>query len=447
MSEQDVDVLVIGGGPAGSISALTLAQRGHSVLLLEREEFPRFHIGESLLPYLAGLLEQLNIYDVVAAQGYVEKWGGEFIDPTETRFFDAVFRADFSIQGDGRHDHIFQVERAKFDKMLLEQAEAAGATVLQGAEVFELLMDGDRMSGARYRRGGEKHEVRSRYVVDASGRAGKIAHKFGLRKKIDRLQMVGVFRHYTGYDEQNNLGAEGDIQIGVHDDGWVWAIPLDSDTISVGTVMPREVFRRSTPEAAFEEHRARVPRIVSRLKGTVPATNIKVETDYCYKSDTVAGNGWVMAGDAGCFGDPMFSGGVTVAAATGFKAGQAVSDALREPERAEEHIQHYSNFYKTGYDTYIRLIQGFYQGELLAVTADAARTTDRAVLEKYMVRLMGGDFWSEHNPLCEEMRARSEWDTFEPFERTKGCPAYPQYDELDRKHLAEARVESAPTAG
>ncbi|MGP3688930.1 NAD(P)/FAD-dependent oxidoreductase [Streptomyces sp. IBSNAI002] len=437
---------MIGGGPAGAVSALVLARQGHRVVLLEKDEFPRFHIGESLLPYMMGLFDQIGLREAVEAQGYVPKFGGEFIDPTETKFFEGVFRADFTKQGEGRHPSAFQVERAKFDKMLTDQAGAAGAEVLFGANVTELLMDGDRMVGVRYERDGRGHELRSAYVVDASGRAGRIAHRFGLRKTLEKLRMVALFRHYEGLDESHNLGVEGDIQVGAHDDGWVWAIPLSKDAISVGTVMPRDVLRATTPEKAFEEHVARIPRITARLTGTRPTTGLRVETDYCYHSDTVIGSGWLMVGDAGCFGDPMFSGGVLVATATAVRAAETIGAALADPAAETRLFDTYSNYFKTGYDTYIRLIHAYYEGELVSVAADAARSTRREDLEKYVIRLIGGDFWSEHNPMAQEMRRRTEWDTFAPFRRVYGCPSYPQLDEFDRKERAAARVHRA-TAG
>ncbi|MFJ8163942.1 NAD(P)/FAD-dependent oxidoreductase [Streptomyces sp. NPDC096136] len=446
MANDTTDVIVIGGGPAGAVSATVLAKQGHNVVLLERDEFPRFHIGESLLPYMMGMFDQIGLREAVEAQGYVPKFGGEFIDPTEKKFFEGVFRADFTKQGDGRYSSAFQVERARFDKMLTEQAAAAGARVLFGANVNELLMEGDRMVGVRYEREGEQHEVRSKYVIDASGRAGRIANRFGLRKTLEKLRMVAVFRHYAGLDESHNLGVEGDIQVGAHDDGWVWAIPLSKDAISVGTVMPRDVLRGSTPEKAFEEHVGRIPRITARLTGTHPTGDLRVETDYCYHSDTVTGPGWVMVGDAGCFGDPMFSGGVLVATATAVRAAETIGAALDDPAAEDHLIDRYASFFKTGYDTYIRLIHAYYDGELVAAAADAARSTDRDTLEKYLVRLIGGDFWSEHNPVAQEMRKRTEWDTFAPFKRVFGCPAYPHLDEADRKERAESRVRRA-TAG
>ncbi|WP_203645805.1 NAD(P)/FAD-dependent oxidoreductase [Streptomyces sp. SID14478] len=433
-------MIVIGAGPAGAVTAYVLAKQGHSVLLLEKEPNPRFHIGESLLPYMMGLFERIGLREVVSSQGYVPKFGGEFIDPTEQKFFEGVFRADFTKQGEGRHDNAFQVQRARFDRMLAEQAQAAGAKLVLGANVGELLMDGDRMVGVRYEHDGESHEAHASYVVDASGRTGRIAHRFGLRKTLEKLRMVAVFRHYSGLDESHNPGVEGDIQVGAHDDGWVWAIPLTKDTISVGTVMPRDVLRASTPQQVFEEHVARIPRITERLKGTEPAMDLKIETDYCYHSDTVTGPGWLMVGDAGCFGDPMFSGGVLVATATAVRAAETLGEALADPSAEERLLDRYANYFKTGYDTYIRLIHAYYDGELVAMAADAARSTDRDTLEKYLVRLIGGDFWSEHNSVAAEMRRRKEWDTFEPFQRVYGCPSYPHLDEQDRKERSEARV-------
>ncbi|MFE1261698.1 NAD(P)/FAD-dependent oxidoreductase [Streptomyces albogriseolus] len=446
MAKETADVVVIGGGPAGSVCAYVLAKQGHSVVLLEKELSSRFHIGESLLPYMMGLFERIGLLETVAAQGYVPKFGGEFIDPTEKKFFEGVFRADFTKQGVGRHDNAFQVERAKFDRMLAGQAEAAGARLLFGANVNELLMDGDRMVGVRYDRDGESHEVRAAYVVDASGRSGRIANRFGLRKTLEKLRMVAVFRHYSGLDERHNPGVEGDIQVAAHDDGWVWAIPLTKDTISVGTVMPRDVLRGSTTQERFDEHLARVPRIVTRLTGTRPSMDLKVETDYCYHTDTVTGPGWLMVGDAGCFGDPMFSGGVLVATATAVRAAETLGEVLADPSAEDRLLERYSNYFKTGYDTYIRLIHSYYDGELVAMAADAARSTDRETLEKYLMRLIGGDFWSEHNSVAQEMRRRKEWDTFEPFQRVYGCPSYPHLDELDRKERSEARVRRV-TAG
>ncbi|MGH3685375.1 MAG: NAD(P)/FAD-dependent oxidoreductase [Pseudonocardiaceae bacterium] len=439
MADTTFDAIVIGGGPAGAVCAATLAKQGYSVIVLERQAFPRFHIGESMLPYMVGMLERLGLLDAVKAQGYVVKRGGEFIDPTGTKFFNAgVFRADFAKQGAGRHSETFQVERSHFDQVMLDQAQQAGARVVHQARVTELVMTGKRITGVRYQYNGQECELSASYVVDASGRAGTIARRFGLRKTIDKLRMVAVFGHYEGLDERHNPGHEGDIQIGSHPEGWVWAIPLSRSRISVGTVMPRAVLRSKTPHQVFAEHVARVPRITQRLTGTRPSTQFWVETDYCYHTDQVTGPGWLMVGDAGCFGDPMFSGGVLVAMVTGANAATTIAQVLAEPAVENRLMTEYANFFKTGYDTYVRLIFSFYESELVSTLADANATTSRDKLEMYMVRLLGGDFWSVHNPIATVLRANREWDTFAPFKPVFGCPVYPELGDLDRRELAAA---------
>lgn len=439
MANTTLDAIVIGGGPAGAVCAATLAKQGRSVVVLERQAFPRFHIGESMLPYMVGLLERLGLLDAVKAQGYVIKRGGEFIDPTGTKFFNAgIFRADFSKQGDGRHSETFQVERAHFDQVLLDQAHRAGARIVHQARVTELVLTGERITGVRYQHNGQEHELSASYVVDASGRTGTIAHRFGLRKTIEKLRMVAVFRHYDGLDERHNPGHEGDIQVGSHPEGWVWAIPLSRHKISVGTVLPRAVLRGKTPQQVFEEHTARVPRITQRLTGTRPSTQFRIETDYCYHTDQVTGPGWLMVGDAGCFGDPMFSGGVLVAMVTGARAATTIAQALAEPTTENRLTTAYANFFKTGYDTYIRLIFSFYESELISALADANAATSHDKLEMYMVRLLGGDFWSAHNPIAAALRTNRDWDTFAPFTPVFGCPVYPELDDLDRRELAAA---------
>ncbi|MFC3456282.1 NAD(P)/FAD-dependent oxidoreductase [Amycolatopsis speibonae] len=441
MADKAFDVIVIGGGPAGSVCAAALADRGHSVAVLERQEFPRFHIGESMLPYMIGLLERLDLVDAVGKQGYVVKRGGEFIDPTGTKFITpGVYRADFSKQGEGRHSETFQVERAHFDQVLLEKARANGAEVITGAAVRELVMTGDRITGVRYRHDGGEHEVSASFVVDASGRAGTIANRFGLRKTTDDLRMVAIFRHYEGLDERYNPGHEGDIQIGSHADGWVWAIPLSGDKVSVGTVMPRAVFREAAKEDIFAEHIERIPRIVERLAGIRPVSELRVETDYSYHTDEVTGPGWLMAGDAGCFGDPMFSGGTLVAMVTAARAADTITRVLADPNGERALTDEYANFFKTGYDTYVRLIFAFYQSELISAVADASTVVEREKLEMYMVRLLGGDFWSEHNPIAQALRANPAWRTFAPFRPVFGCPVYPELDAADRAEIAGARA-------
>jgi FADH2-dependent halogenase len=420
---KQVDVIVIGAGPGGSVAATRLAQLGRSVLVLERREFPRFHIGESLLPSCLVTLGKLGILDRVLAEGYVKKYGGEF-----SFDFGLHIRFPFSDQGPDRYPHAIQVPRAHFDHTLLRCARDAGATVLEGANVTDLLIEGGRVTGVSYDHGGRRHTVRSSFVIDAGGRASKVARTFGLRKPIEKLRMVAVFRHFKGLKEANNPGVEGDIQVGAHKDGWVWAIPIRPDTISIGAVMPREVLKDRDPEQVLTEHLGRATRIAQRATGTSPASEVRVETDYCYYADTITGPGWLMVGDAACFLDPIFSGGVTIATATGLRAADTVDRMLREPGSEAELGDAYSSFLKTGYDTYARLIYAHYQSRfsiiptLMEIGADVPEGDTSHHPE--VIRLMCGDFWSKTNELGNRLRERSDMDTFAPFTPDLDCPFY-----------------------
>ncbi|WP_413809905.1 NAD(P)/FAD-dependent oxidoreductase [Streptomyces sp. OE57] len=422
---EEFDVVIIGGGPAGATAAAEIAREGRSVLLLEKTPFPRFHIGESLLPYMAGLLEQMGLLEEFRGNGYVPKCGAEFTDSI------GMFRrVSFEDQGPGRHHSTFQVERAHFDNALLQHARAAGAQVLNPATADELLIEDGRVVGVRYRYEGRTHEVRVRYLVDSSGRSGKIAQAFGLRRSVDQLRMVALYRHFTGLSESANPGEQGDIQIGNHDDGWVWAIPVWEDTISIGTVMHRDTFRKGEPEKIFDDHRSRIPRIAQRLRGTRPATKIRIETDYCYLSEQLAGPGWFMVGDAGCFVDPIFSGGVYLAMVTGREAGRNIVAALENPGRIEQLQASYESFYKTGYDTYFRLIHGFYDFKFNF--GEYRSQLPEYIEERQVSLLLAGDFWSQGNALARHLRDERRWDTFAPFEYFYGCPVYPNLELLER---------------
>ncbi|MFD9846752.1 NAD(P)/FAD-dependent oxidoreductase [Streptomyces parvus] len=420
-----VDVVVIGGGPGGATTAATIAAEGRSVLLLEKTPFPRFHIGESLLPYMAGLLEQMGLLEEFRSGGYVPKCGAEFTDPT------GMFRrVSFEDQGPGRHHRTFQVERAHFDNALLDHARKAGAEILNPATVDELILSDGRVVGVRYRHEGQLHEVRAEYVVDASGRSGKTAQTFGLRRSVDQLRMVAIYRHFSGLDEGENPGEQGDIQIGNHDEGWVWAIPVSQDTISVGTVMHKDTFRQGDSEKIFDDHRGRVPRIAQRLSGTRASTKVRIETDYCYLADQLAGPGWFIVGDAGCFVDPIFSGGVYLAMVTGREAGRNIVAALQNPDLTESLQASYESFYKTGYDTYFRLIHGFYDFKF--DFGAYRRALPDHIDEWHVALLLAGDFWSQGNALARYLRDNRSWDTFAPFEYYYGCPVYPDLELLER---------------
>jgi flavin-dependent dehydrogenase len=429
-----VDVAIIGAGPAGAAAAARLAQAGRSVLVLERRRHPRFHIGESMLPHTMAVLDRLGALDLVQGQGYVVRQGTELI------FADGEHRrAAFTDQGAGRYPETFQCERAHFDQLLVQHARNTGATVLEEAPVYDLLVEKNRVVGVKYQAGGQTRTVRARFVIDAGGRASKIAQTFDLRRQVQHLRNVAVYRHYTGLDEKYNPGYEGDTQIGGHEDGWVWAIPIWKDVLSVGAVMPQSVLRNGTAQELFAEHLSRVPQIAARMSGTEPRGELRIEADYNYYTENITGPGWFLVGDAACSADPVFSGGVHLALTTGMTAAERVAEILAEPHREAELQDSYSRFYKTGYDTYARLTYVYHESRynlgkyLRSLGADAQG--------KWFTRMLSGDFWSDHNPISRLLRSNPNWDTFDAFRPVYGDPAYGELDAKEQKE--EAGVAAA----
>lgn len=419
----DYDAVIIGAGPAGATAATVLAHRGHAVLVVERSRFPRFHIGESLLPYMNPLLARLGLTEAVAKAGFPVKRGAEF-----TTTAGDFARVDFTTQGGGRAVDTYQVERAAFDDVLVQQAVRAGATLWQQTRVGGVLTDGSgRITGARCSHGGHRRDVRARLVLDGSGRTGLIAHQHLRARTVNqRLRMVAVYRHFAAVDEANNPGHRGDIQIGSHQDGWVWAIPIREGKLSVGAVTAPEVVRAIGKHVVFADHVDRIPRISQRLAGAAPVCEVRGESDFCYHTERLSGPGFFVLGDAGCFVDPIFSAGVFLAMASAGRAAELAADVL-EGERTEKQARDlYTRFYKTGYDCYFRLIYAFYDSGFRI--GRYLKSTGFDVAPRWSARLLSGDFWSRKNPLSEQLRSIERFDTFEPFTPLYGCPVYPDLD-------------------
>jgi flavin-dependent dehydrogenase len=324
----DSDVLVIGGGPAGSTAATLLARRGWSVQLLEKARHPRFHIGESLLPMNLPVLERLGVMDAVERIG-VRKLAADF--PSGGAGYGS-FR--FARALDMQRDHAFQVRRSEFDELLFRNAAAAGVAAFEEAEVLAVERLPDGRHAARVRLDGAERTLHARYVVDASGRDTLLGRQYGLKQANPRHRSAAMFAHYRGVQRRPGEDA-GNITIYRLPRGWMWMIPLRDDVMSVGAVCEPEHFkaRRGALDAFLLQTLHVHAEARARMEGAERVSEVEATGNYSYACRAAAGPGWVMAGDAYAFVDPIFSSGVFLAMHGAERAAELVDAALREPGR------------------------------------------------------------------------------------------------------------------
>ncbi|HEY1857089.1 NAD(P)/FAD-dependent oxidoreductase [Acidocella sp.] len=335
---QDCDVLVVGGGPAGATIAALLAENGRRVILLEKDRHPRFHIGESLLPHNLPLFDRLGVRAQIEASS-MRKHGIEFVSP----YHGKTVRYDFANAWDKRFPYSFQVRRSTFDHILLQNAAAKGATVIEGcrATSVDFPEGGSPVITSRDEEG-RTRQWRAAFVVDASGRDTLLAAQLGVKERNPRNTSAAIFGHFTGARRLEGK-AEGNISIVWFDNGWFWFIPLSDGTTSVGAVCPPAFFKdRGTDlKSFFMSIVASCPEIADRLKDAVLAGDITATGNYSYGAKTTSGRHFIMVGDACAFIDPVFSTGVYVAMITAFWGAEAVETFLRAPERSTRALRRY----------------------------------------------------------------------------------------------------------
>ncbi len=323
------DVLVIGGGPAGSTVATLLARRGWKVVLLEKERHPRFHIGESLLPMNIPILERLGVLEQVRAIGVLKR-GADF--PLEDGGYN-VFRFDRALRNSA--GYAFHVKREEFDQLLFEHARREGVDVRDGVKVLGVEFDPHgRPSVAHAVENGQPLTVRPRYVVDASGRDAFLGGKLGLKRRNKRHQSAAVFSHYRGVPRREGEDA-GNVTICRHEHGWLWLIPLNDGVTSVGAVCSPDYLkqRRGETEALLMRTLDSVDAARERMRDAVRVAPVHVTGNYAYDCKRMSGPGWALIGDAWTFVDPMFSSGVYLAMNSAELGAVAIDAALREPAR------------------------------------------------------------------------------------------------------------------
>ena len=358
------DVVVCGGGPGGSTAATLLARAGFSVALFERERFPRFHIGESLLPWNVPLFRRLGVLEKLEATGPQVKYGARFYHQGTdharlVRFADAY---------DGAPASAFQVKRAEFDALLLGHARDAGVVVTEGARVEEVLFEGERAVGVRVKVEGDAPcDVKAKAVVDATGRDALMSRRLGGRRKDPELDRSAAFAHFSGFRRAEGPTG-GDIVVVTTADGWWWLIPFSDGTVSVGVVMPSSRFakRPGTVEELFEVRVAATPEVRDLLEGSRRLGEVRAIPDYSYRTPRTSGDGFCLVGDAACFLDPVFSSGVLLAMSSGEMAAEAIGRALSRRGRVDAaDFRTMERRYGRAIARFSRFVHGFYTPHVL----------------------------------------------------------------------------------
>jgi flavin-dependent dehydrogenase len=356
------DVAIIGGGPAGSTAACLLAKAGRRVVVLEREKFPRFHIGESLLPYSMPVFDRMGLRETLDRTSQ-PKHGAEIITSCGTRHLRFHFRTGFRLQ----HHQSYQVERSVFDKQLLDNAAAQGAEVREETSVAGVDFDEEgvtvRLSAP------DAAPIRARYVIDASGRQTVIGQQQRLKYNYPDLNKFAVYAHYDHVQREPGVDGCTLTRMIRSRDRWFWVIPLSDTRSSIGMVMDTAAFKalRLAPEAALEQGFDEQPHFREILVGAKRVTQVYATGDYSYRNTRLVGPRWMLAGDAAGFIDPVFSTGVFLAVASGEQTADAIHIALDQPARAPGLFAAYEKRMNRVMDLYLRFVKSWYRHEFIEV--------------------------------------------------------------------------------